>query len=331
MEDYKPPYKITPTIINLISLISESLGRFAVKNEMRNLKLHRINRIRKIQGSLAIEGNTLGEDEIRTILDGKTVVAPIKEIQEVRNAIKAYENYSQWTPSRKEDLLAAHFLLTQGLVDDPGIYRKKGAGVMGAENQIIHVAPPAVGIPALMNDLLGWLNKSEEHPLIKSSVFHYEFEFIHPFSDGNGRMGRLWQTLILTEWNKLFEQIPIESMIFQNQRKYYGAINKSSAQGDSTPFIEFMLTTILEVLRSTLMDEPLNEPVYEPVKLSKIQKIIIKNIKQNPPITKEQLVNVTGKSRATITRYLTVLKENGIIIRVGSDKTGHWVITGDSE
>ena len=191
------PYTITSKIIHLIAQISENIGRLTVLEEIQDsLKLRKANRIRTIQGSLAIEGNTLSEEQITAILNGKPVIAPPKEVQEVRNAIKAYEDFQQWQPSLELDLLQAHQTLMIGLMDEIGQYRYGGVGVMSG-NQVVHMAPPANQVPRLMNDLLQWLDQSDEHPLIKSSVFHYEFEFIHPFADGNGRMGRLWQTLLL--------------------------------------------------------------------------------------------------------------------------------------
>ncbi|MDP2992315.1 MAG: Fic family protein [Deltaproteobacteria bacterium] len=178
--------------------ISETVGRLsALTDAAKALRLRRINRIRTIRGSLAIEGNTLSEEQITAILDGKLVIAPPREIQEARNAITAYDRFEQWRPEVDAELLEAHRILMAGLIDEAGAYRRGGVGVM-AGGQVIHMAPPADRVPALMHDLLQWLGASDQHPLIASSVFHYEFEFIHPFADGNGRMGRLWQTLILT-------------------------------------------------------------------------------------------------------------------------------------
>lgn len=246
---YQPPYTITPAILNLVAEISESLGRLSVLAELEeqdsNLRLRRINRIRTIQGSLAIEGNTLSEDQITAILEGKPVIAPPREVQEARNAIEAYEQFEGWLATDKEDLLKAHQMLMLGLVDDAGLYRNKGVGVMKGD-KVVHMAPPADRVNKLMNDLFTWLKNSQEHALISSCVFHYEFEFIHPFSDGNGRMGRLWQTLILSQWKPVFKHIPVESMVYANQVDYYKAITQSTAQTDSAPFIAFMLNRILE-------------------------------------------------------------------------------------
>ncbi|NOR79499.1 MAG: cell filamentation protein Fic, partial [Methyloprofundus sp.] len=183
------------------------------------------------------------------ILEGTRIIAPPREILEARNAIAAYDQFEQWKASKEKHLLKAHLLLMQGLDDDAGHYRRQGVGVMKGE-QVIHMAPPANRVSILMNDLLNWLKTTNEHPLIMSSVFHYEFEFIHPFTDGNGRMGRLWQTLILSQWKPVFKYIPVESMVYAQQDKYYQALNQSTQQTDSAPFIEFMLSTILEACKS---------------------------------------------------------------------------------
>ncbi len=240
-----PSYKITPEISNLSIRIGEVIGRAEEAALGDDLRLRRINRIRTIQGSLAIEGNPLTEDEITTILEGKPVIAPPQEIREVRNAAAAYDAFPQWNPASEADLLTAHGMLMAGLLDAPGRYRRVSVAVGGA-GEIHHIAPPADRVPRLMSSLLSWLGGTDEHPLIASSVFHYEFEFIHPFEDGNGRVGRLWQTLILTRWNALFAFIPVESLVHARQSDYYAAIRESSVHRDGTPFIKFMLEIILE-------------------------------------------------------------------------------------
>ena len=316
---YKPPYQITPKIINLISSISEALGRFSALSEINELKLRRINRIKTIQGSLAIEGNTLSEDQVQTILEGKTVVAPPREVQEVRNAIKAYDAYSGWNPYKQEDLLKAHELLMTGLLDNPGLYRKKGVGVMGKE-KVIHVAPPAENIPFLMKDLLHWLKTGEEHPLLTSCVFHYEFEFIHPFEDGNGRLGRLWQNLILSKWNKLFIDIPVESMVYRRQKEYYQAITDSSAVGECTVFIEFMLDTIYqEIIETTPKTTPNTTP-------KDVQREILSIMQQEPAITRKELAERLGLSIDGVKYHIKELNKQGKIKYTGSSKKGHWEI-----
>lgn len=239
---YRPPYTITPDIVSLIAEIGEALGRLSVLHG-DVLHLRRVNRIRTLHGSLAIEGNTLSEEQITAILAGQPVIAPPREIQEVRNALAAYDQMAAWEPGREADLLEAHRLLMEGLIDGAGHYRTGGVGVMRGR-QVIHMAPSSERVPLLMRDLLDWLERGREHPLISSSIFHYEFEFIHPFADGNGRLGRLWQTLILSRWNPLFIDLPVESLVHAHQEGYYRAIGASTDQADSSPFITFMLRMI---------------------------------------------------------------------------------------
>ncbi|AMV72381.1 Fic family protein [Desulfuromonas sp. DDH964] len=251
MSNCQPPYTITPEILNRVAAISEAIGRLTVlTDQARALRLRRINRIRTIHGSLAIEGNTLSEAQITAILEGKRVIAPPREVQEVKNALAAYDRFDTWKPDVEKDLLEAHRMLMYGLIDEAGLYRHGGVGVMAGQ-RVIHMAPPADRVPHLMSDLFSWLAATDAHPLIASSVFHYEFEFIHPFSDGNGRMGRLWQSLILARWNPLFADIPVESLIFEHQTEYYQAIQESTQKTDSAPFIAFMLRMILDTVTTT--------------------------------------------------------------------------------
>lgn len=250
MSDYVPPFKITAKSITLIAEISAQLERYAIRMEQSDaLMLRKANRIKTIQGSLAIEGNTLSEDQITAILEGKHVIAPLREVQEVRNAIKTYDRFTEWNPYSEKDLLSAHESMMAGLIDESGMFRHGGVGVL-AGTELIHMAPPADRVPYLIRDLLSWLEKSEDHPLVKSSVFHYEFEFIHPFADGNGRMGRLWQTLILSTWKPVFAHVPIENMVYSHQAEYYQAINESTDKTDAGIFVEFLLGAILEALVS---------------------------------------------------------------------------------
>jgi Fic family protein len=248
---YQPPYTINPEILNRVAAISEAIGRLTVlTDQARALRLRRINRIRTIHGSLAIEGNTLSEAQITAILEGKRVIAPPREVQEVKNALAAYDRFHTWKPEGEKDMLEAHRILMSGLIDEAGLYRHGGVGVM-AGSQVIHMAPPADRVPHLMADLFTWLAATDAHPLIASSVFHYEFEFIHPFADGNGRMGRLWQSLILARWNPLFADIPVESLIFEHQAEYYAALQESTQKTDSAPFIAFMLRMILDTVTTS--------------------------------------------------------------------------------
>jgi Fic family protein len=248
--EYQPPYTITPEIVNLIEEIGETIGRLSILgDDDREIRLRRVNRIRTILGSLAIEGNTLSEEQITAILDGKRVVAPPREILEAKNAIAAYDRLEKWQPEIESDLLEAHRILMEGLINAAGAYRRGGVGVMSG-SKVIHMAPPAARVPALMHDLFQWLADSDQHPLISSSVFHYEFEFIHPFADGNGRMGRLWQTLVLTRWNPLFVYIPVESLVHEHQAEYYDALKKSTDQTDSALLVGFLLRMILDAVSS---------------------------------------------------------------------------------
>ena len=258
-----PPYSITPEIVSRVERVGEAIGRAEVSREAQELRLRRINRIRTIRGSLAIEGNTLGEEQISAVLDGKPVIAPPREIREARNAFKAYDRYPEWNPASEADLLGAHEILMAGLLDAPGRYRR-GPVVVAGPGEVHHVGPPADRVPHLMSDLLAWVGGTREHPLIASSVFHYEFEFIHPFADGNGRMGRLWQTLILTRWKPLFADVPVESLIHASQREYYDAIRDSSARGESTSFIVYMLGAILGALQESRQASPQEEPQATP-------------------------------------------------------------------
>ncbi|MEX0827615.1 MAG: Fic family protein [Haliea sp.] len=261
-----PPFTLTPVTLTLCTQIAERVGRIAVLEEQsRTLHLRRLSRIRTVQGSLAIEGNTLSESQITAILDGKRVLAPPKEIQEAHNALSAYDHLDKWYPHSEADLLAAHSCLMAGLLPDAGRYRQRGVGVMSGE-QVVHMAPPASRVPLLMHNLLVWLQGTDVHPLIASSVFHYEFEFIHPFSDGNGRVGRLWQTLILSRWQPLFAYIPVESLVHQHQQDYYAAIRQSTAASDSSSFVLFRLERILEAIDSvaTERSSPHDAPQVTP-------------------------------------------------------------------
>lgn len=245
---YQPPYTITAEILNRVAAVSEAIGRLTVLvDQAKALRLRRVNRVRTIRGSLAIEGNTLSEEQITAILEGRRVIAPPREIQEVKNALAAYDRFAAWDPRSEQDLLDAHRILMAGLIEEAGMYRAGGVGVMSGA-RVIHLAPAAGRVPHLMADLLGWLAATDAHPLIAGAVFHYEFEFIHPFADGNGRMGRLWQSLILARWNPLFADIPVESLVYEHQAEYYTALQTSTAAADSAPFIDYMLRMILDAV-----------------------------------------------------------------------------------
>jgi Fic family protein len=250
-DGYTPPYRITSAILNLIEHIGEALGKIHVHADSSIVPLlRRGNRIKTIQASLAIEGNTLSLEQVTAVLDGKQVLGLPREIQEVRNSFAAYEKLPDWSPYSRKDLLAAHKLLMAGLVGNVGGFRSGKVGIRrGAK--VIHVAPPAARVPKLMDNLLAWLKKNDEHPLVASCAFHYEFEFIHPFEDGNGRMGRLWQTLILSRWRPVFSMLPVESIIRDRQADYYAALSQADKRADATAFIEFVLSAILTAIEES--------------------------------------------------------------------------------
>lgn len=322
MAKYQPPFSLTSEILTLVADIAEQVGQLSAREELsHNLRLRRLNRIRTIQGSLAIEGNTLTEEQITAILDGKRVLAPPRDIQEAQNAIQAYENLQQWQPHKEQDLLAAHSVLMKVLLDDFGQYRRGGVGVM-AGDKVIHMAPPANRVAELMRELLVWLGETTLHPLISSCVFHYEFEFIHPFMDGNGRMGRLWQTLILSRWNPLFTYIPVESLVHAHQVDYYRAIQQSTAASDSAPFIHFMLKAIASALADvSVKGSGKNSGKSSGKSSGKILALIQANLNISAPELAEQL----GISVRAVEKHLANLKAAGKLSRIGGAKGGHWL------
>lgn len=326
--NYKPPFTISAKSIKLIADISAQIERYVIRMEQEDsLLLRKINRIKTIHGSLAIEGNTIPESLITDIIEGRHVAAPPREIQEVKNAIKTYDAFASLDPCNVKDLLRAHSLMMDALIDSPGHFRTGGVGVF-AGNKTVHVAPPADRVPALMKDLFSWLKRSDDHLLIKSCVFHYEFEFIHPFIDGNGRLGRLWQSLILCKLHPVFEYLPVENMVFQNQQKYYDVITQSTKAADCGIFIEFMLNEILATLKKRQVEPPVKggrDTVNDTVNG------IVNLIKTYPKITIDDLALKLNKSRRTITRNIKKLQDEGIISRIGSDKAGYWQIKVYSE
>ncbi|MCE8002357.1 Fic family protein [Billgrantia ethanolica] len=252
---YRPPFTLTPLALRLVAEISEAVGRYAILAEYSlTPQLRRENRLRTIHASLAIENNTLSLEQVSAVIDGKRVLGHPREIQEVRNAFSAYEAMPGWEPDSLQDLLKAHGLLMQGLVDDAGCFRAGGVGIYKG-NELVHMAPPAPRVPLLVENLLTWLAGTEEHPLITSAVVHYELEFIHPFADGNGRMGRLWQTLILRRWRPLLGYLPVETVIRDRQQEYYDTLAEADQAGEATPFIEFMLTALRDAFTEAIESE----------------------------------------------------------------------------
>jgi len=312
---YQPPYSINSRIVHLISEISETITTLKYRTDTTALPmLRRVNRIRTLTGTLEIEGNYLGEEKITAILDGKHVVGSKEELAEVEGAMKAYDKIDEYTYSRLDDLLKAHKTMTSNLLDDAGVFRTVNVAVGE------HIAPPHTQISPLMQQLFGWLAHSDEHLLIKSCVFHYEFEFIHPFRDGNGRIGRLWQSVILMAHNPLFGILPTESIVRDHQEAYYKAIEDSTTQGESTPFIEFMLERILEAI------ERVGNEVGNMVgNLTNNQQQIITAMKHTPKISAAKLSEIVGISKRKIEENVAKLKKMGFIERVGGTR-GHWEV-----
>lgn len=262
-----PPYTITSAILKRVAGISEQLAALAAVRglavELLSPHLRRENRIRTIHASLAIENNTLSLEQVTDIINGKAVIGPPRDIQEVHGAVSAYEKLDTWQPHKLDDMLSAHAILMRDLVEKPGSLRTGGVGVFQG-NRVVHMAPPAHLVHEHLKKLLGWLEKTDEHPLVSSCVFHYEFEFIHPFADGNGRMGRLWQTLILSKWNSLFAYLPVETIVRNRQTEYYDSLGCADAQGEATVFVEFMLTALGDAvadIRSDQVDDQVSDQV----------------------------------------------------------------------
>lgn len=325
---YQPPFDITSEIVDLISKISVQVGLVQRDFMQASPQLRKQNRIKTITGTLAIEGNTLDEEQITALLEGKKVLATKKELAEVNGAIAAYDKLNQLNPNSLDDLLSAHKLMMDKVIKNAGVFRKKPVGVY-KDKKLIHTAPPANRVMNLITDLLHWQQHSKHHPLIISSVFHYEFEYIHPFIDGNGRMGRLWQTLILSQWQVLFMDLPLESIIKQHQQDYYDALALSDKAANSTQFIHFMLQAVLKTLvKNAPANASANAPVNGIINLKgmKTPDAIVTLIQSDSSITRKELAEKIQKNIRTIARAIKKLQDQGRLKRVGSDKTGHWQI-----
>ncbi len=291
METYNPPYTITNEILSYVSSISEKIGRItAISNLENKPHLRKNNRIRSIHSSLKIEANSLSLGQVRDVINGKTVLGEQKEIQEVKNAYDAYEKISEIHPYSIKDLKKFHGIMTKYLLEESGCFRLGEEGVFNG-SECIFMAPPARFVPQLMDELFSWMKKASKtvHPLILSCVFHYEFVFIHPFADGNGRMARLWHTAILSKWNPVFEYIPIESQIEKFQDEYYEAIARCHVDGNSTRFIEFMLLQIDKILNdiNTQLREDQNQ-------LSEAVKKLLEIMEYDTPYTSQTLMEKLG-------------------------------------
>ena len=342
-EVYQPPFQMTEEITNLIVEIGEYVGSITTYESMhQNPVLRRESRIKSIYSSLAIEQNTLSLDQVTDVIEGKRVLGPPQDIREVKNAYEAYERVSMLDPYSVKNLLLAHKLLMDGLVKEAGSFRSGNVGVY-AGDQLIHAGTPAKYVPDLMSQLMTWLKESKLHPLVKSCIFHYEFEFIHPFIDGNGRTGRLWQSLILGKLHPLFEHLPVENMVYSNQQQYYDAITASSNAGQSGPFIDFMLNEIFKTLKSH-QGAPLQVKVPDKVPNKIPNKLkrgfpdisdatwdVYRTLKSNHSASSEEIGAALGISSRMVRKHIASLREAGIIVRVGSNKTGHWEVVRKEE
>lgn len=325
MEKNYPPYTITDKMLNLATNIMEKIGEANYFESLNRFpELRRKTRIKSIHSSLAIENNQLSLFQVEAVINGKAVIGEQKDIQEVKNAYKAYEEIDNINPYSVEDLKKIHGILTFAIEDDSGKFRNHGEAVYDGDIQIF-MAPPHRMVPTLMDNLFCWMNEAKENvnPLILSSIFHYEFVFIHPFSDGNGRTARLWQTAILAHWKDLFKYIPIESIIRKHQEEYYTAIQNCNNVGNSNEFIEFMLKIIDEAVDGMILNQ--QETTQETTQKTTQEKII-NLIKKNPGITQVEMAKALDLTRDGISYNIKALKEKGIIERVGSTKNGIWKI-----
>ena len=314
----KPPYTVTSDILALVASISGKLGAIdAAHLQKPPATLRRKNRIRTIQSSLEIEGNTLTEEQITALLENKRVIAPKEDILEVQNAISVYERIGKFDPYNIKHLQEAHKILMRGLVDKPGMFRTKNVGIVKG-SKVTHLAPGGAMVSGLLKDLFTYLKKDKDIALIKSCVFHYEFEFIHPFSDGNGRMGRLWQTVILVQQYPVFEYLPVERVVKERQKKYYEALSLSDKEGASTRFIEFMLTVIADALDELLRTQNKSLTAADRVELFKDK------IKDNEFSRKDYMLNYREISQATASRDLKWAVDEGILVRRGDKRLARY-------
>ena len=322
MQNKKPPFEITNAMIDHVAEIAELVGRLTSTNQLLvNPTLRRTNRIRTIHGSLAIEQNTLTLEQVTAVLNGKQVLAPPKDIAEVKNAYEIYERLEELDPYSVDDLLTAHGIMMRGLVEESGVFRSRPVGVVDQAGHVLHFGTLPQYVPDLVMELLDWAKNSDIHMLIRSCVFHYELELIHPFADGNGRIGRLWHTLLLSKWNPAFAWLPVESIIHDRQQEYYEAINASNNAGESTVFIEFMLSAI----KASLMDaintsDEMSDGAMDKatVRWRQIEKVL----ETHEFIMNADVRALCGVSAATANRVLAGLTAERKLVKYS--RNGHW-------
>ena len=311
---YHPPFALTPRLIDLVSQISEELGRRAAAEGAISPRLRRENRIRSIHASLAIENNSLSLEQVTAILEGKRIRGLPREIQEVKNAVAAYELLETLNPSSQRDFLTAHATLMQSLADDAGRFRTGGVGIYQGK-RLVHMAPPAERVPYLVKDLFAWMKSTDLHPLLASAALHYEIEFIHPFSDGNGRIGRLWQTVVLSKWKPQLAFLPVESVVHDRQAAYYKALAASDQQANVAPFAEFILQTLLDAVLTSSNSDPVTDPVSDPVKR------LLSAFDPDQAIGIQELLKRMGLTHKTYFRrnYLNPALAGGLLSRTEPD------------
>lgn len=319
MYNKKPPFEITNEILDAVAEIAELVGQVNVASGLTtNPMLRRTNRIRTIYSSLAIEQNTLSLEQVTAVLEGKRVLAPAKDITEVKNAYEIYDMLDSLNPYSVDHLLDAHAVMTRGLTQESGAFRSGPVGVVDKQGNVLHFGSLPDYAPGLTKELLDWIRDSSIHMLIKSCVFHYEMEVIHPFADGNGRIGRLWHTLLLTQWKPMFAWLPIESMIHDRQDEYYAAINRSNNEGESTAFIEFMLSAIKEALLEAVQTSGVAQKMTnDELRWYKIERYL----KKNGAISNADVRMLLQVSPATANRILAKLVEEGKVQRVRAGKS----------
>ena len=320
MDNYIPPFDITNIMLDRISSIMKKIGKLDNYKDLNKMPiLRRNNRIKSIHSSLAIEANSLSFDQVKDIIDGKAVIGPQDEIQEVKNTYEAYKLIKEVNQYSIKDLKKVHGVMTYLTVDESGVFRKGNEGVFDENGNCIHVCPPPEQVNELMNQLFNWMKKNEGiiHPLIMSSVFHYEFVFIHPFSDGNGRTARLWQNVILSNWEEIFEYVPVESQIKKYQEEYYSSIANCDHNGNSTEFIEFMLKMIDETLED-LMSSTSTQASHVSSYVKKLLDVMEPGVAMN---TYELMEKLNMKSRISFREnYLKPALVNGLIKMTDPDK-----------
>ncbi len=323
-DEYIPPFTMTEEITDLLGEIAQYVGLITAFEQLHpNSGLRRENRIRSIHSSLAIEQNTLTLDQVTDVVNGKRIHGPSKDIIEVKNAYEVYNKAAMFDPSNVKDLLRAHEIMMNGLVKEAGQFRSGNVGVYHGD-QLIHAGTPAHYVPDLIRQLFLWLQKSKYHPLIKSCVFHYEFEFIHPFADGNGRTGRLWQSLLLQKWQPVFAWLPIEATVHEHQDEYYRVLQMADNAGESTIFIEFMLRMICETLRQIAKTQ--NERQDVGTNVEPKEEKLLQLLRHEQTLRARKLAALLNLTQRQVERMLAKLKKEGRLLRHGASKNGYWEV-----